>query len=235
MTDKEPKKGIDLPGPARMVMAVERPGGGRIGAVGPRIVMRKLVCAVLLCWLITTGCSTTARDRLKHWFFDIPATEPRALARADVGNQSEPRPTAPGTVETLSEPSLLLPKYASYHPPFVERECRQCHDAAQRMQPRADFLDSCRTCHPRFFSEEVGHPPVEQGQCTECHNMHHTDQRFLLTMPMFDLCVDCHDEPEDLSERAHTVSEVERCTACHDPHFGSNALLKPDPAIEIPG
>jgi cytochrome c553 len=65
--------------------------------------------------------------------------------------------------------------------------------------------------------------------------MHHTDQRFLLTMSTLDLCVDCHDEPEDLSERAHTVSEVERCTACHDPHFGSNALLKPNPTIEIPG
>ncbi len=103
------------------------------------------------------------------------------------------------------------------------------------MQPRADLLDSCRTCHERFFSEEVGHPPVAQGQCTECHNMHQTDQPFLLTMPTFDLCIECHDEPEDLSEPAHTVSEVERCTACHDPHFGSGMLLRSDPDIEIPG
>lgn len=186
--------------------------------------MRKVVWAIGFCWLMTLGCSQAARDRLKHWIFDIPAD---AGAAADAGTPAAgevlPEWSAPRVLPAVPRPGL---RFASLHPPFVRRECRQCHDATQRMEPRVDLLDSCRTCHQRYFSNEVGHAPVEQGQCIECHDMHRSERRFLLKMPTFDLCIECHDEPEDLSEPAHTVPEVESCTACHDPHFGTGTLLK---------
>lgn len=189
--------------------------------------MRRYVCALVVCvscWAIALGCSQATRDRLVNFFFEVPQAD-----------QTAPR------VELVSvpayEPATLAlpgPRFVSLHPPFVQRRCAQCHDSGQRMQTRDDFLDSCRGCHTRYFSAEVGHAPVEQGQCTECHNMHRSDEPDLLTLPVFDLCIECHDEPEDLSEPAHTVDGVERCTACHNAHFGTENLLEPNPEIEIP-
>lgn len=211
--------------PIRRVLwgLVEFIGYGPCGADGPRTIMKKLVCGLCLCWFITVGCSQAARDRLAHWFFEIPDESEGAAAVAPAVPVYEP-PRA----------SLPAVRFASFHPPFVTRECRECHDATQRMQVRDDLLDSCRGCHGRFFSEEVGHAPVEEGLCTECHDSHRTERPFLLKMDVFDLCIECHDEPEDLSEPAHAVEEVEQCTACHDPHFGTSPLLRPEPAIEIP-
>lgn len=151
-----------------------------------------------------------------HFFFEIPessgASESTSMV---VGVRSE-------------VPKLVLPpsKFASHHPPYVRRECKNCHDADSRMQVRDDFLDQCRGCHERYFSDEVGHSPVAEGECITCHNPHRSVERSLLNMPVFDTCVDCHDEPEDLSESAHAGDNVENCIACHDPHFGIAPFLK---------
>ena len=186
--------------------------------------MRKLVVAITLCWLISLGCSPSARNSLKQWFFDIP-------------EEGQVEKVAAGPAPSIPQPAPLTyprPKYVSRHPPFLLRKCSDCHDSARQMQIREDILDSCSTCHDRYFSEEVGHAPVRNGECTECHDMHRSVETRLLIMPVFDICIECHDEPEDLSEPAHTVAQVERCTACHDPHFGTGTLLKPNPAIAIP-
>lgn len=167
------------------------------------------------------GCSHIARDRVMHFFFEIPAE----------GEDAPDAGTAPRQASTtrLSKPALPAPRFASLHPPFVRRECQSCHDAAKRMDVRGDLLDSCRACHSRYFSDAVGHAPVSEGQCTECHEMHRSLEPHLIKMPVFDLCVECHDEPEDLSEAAHGAAGVERCTDCHDPHFGTGMLLRKSP------
>lgn len=188
---------------------------------GKIIVVCRVAAVASLGWSITVGCSQARRDRLRHFFFEIPedgAKTPVAEVEA---------------VPTYDVPTLTLPtgRFATLHPPYVLRQCAQCHDATQRMQPREDFLDSCRACHPRYFTEEAGHSPVQEGQCIECHDMHRTIEPALLKQPPFETCIECHDEPEDLSEEGHSAKGVENCTACHDPHFGTGLLLRPGVAM----
>jgi len=135
---------------------------------------------------------------------------------------------APVELPAYEQPTLALPasRFASNHPPFVPRECASCHAVEQHMSVREDLLDRCGGCHPRFFSDEVGHSPVADGECLLCHQLHRSTEASLLTMPVTELCVDCHDEPEDLSEPAHSQEGVERCITCHDVHFGTSPLLK---------
>lgn len=181
--------------------------------------MRRLACIAILFVVAFVGCSESARYRLKHWFFDIPEDQPAA---SQAGESPEPTPP-PAPAELVRAES----RYRSLHPPYVNRECRSCHDATQRMQPRVDFLDRCRDCHDRYFGEGVGHFPVSDGQCIMCHDMHRSTHAGLLKMPTLEMCVECHDEPEDLSEEAHNEGEgVDDCTRCHDPHFGESPLLK---------
>ena len=178
--------------------------------------MRNSVCAILLCLLITIGCSQGARERLKHWFFEVPEeTKTQVIAH-------EP------ALQENGVPRLVVAesKYKSLHPPYVDRQCGSCHDAVNRMRARADLIDSCRSCHARYFGDEVGHFPVAQSECAACHDMHRSEHPALLKMSIYETCIECHDEAEDLSEEAHGGKGAENCIACHDAHFGTGKLLK---------
>jgi cytochrome c553 len=61
--------------------------------------------------------------------------------------------------------------------------------------------------------------------------MHQSVQRYLQKQPTFDMCIECHGAPEDLSRETHGGPDVKHCTACHDPHFGSGKLLR-IPSVE---
>jgi predicted CXXCH cytochrome family protein len=159
-----------------------------------------------------------------HFFFEIPGED----AASDVASQSETIAASP--VAQIDVP-VTFPgreiKFASRHRPVVERQCSSCHDAGDRMQVDTDLMmASCSVCHARYFSDEVGHGPVANGECMACHTPHRSEQPALLLLAVFDTCIECHDEPEDLSETAHSSADAEDCIKCHDPHFGEGMLLR---------
>ncbi len=182
-------------------------------------------CLIVGLGLVTlAGCSERVADRLTRFFFEVPpegtsvdAEAPPSDGAADHAGDSEEPP-----------PSLAaLTGFVSVHQPVAERNCAACHDADRRMSVRADLNTACQNCHPRYFSDEVGHPPVKRAHCHKCHDMHRSRQPDLLTLPLFNTCMQCHDEPAKLSPEAHQRADVQNCTRCHDPHFGEDVRLKP--------
>jgi len=167
--------------------------------------------------VITARCSPASREKLVHFFFEVPdesATEPGEAESQE--SDTEPLPEMP-------KPPV---RFASVHEPYRTRQCQTCHDADSRMQVREDVMTACETCHPRYFSDAVVHYPAQEQECDLCHVPHHSQQPNLMLTSVYESCSECH-EIDDLEEEPHAVDFVKNCTACHDPHFGEDVLLKP--------
>jgi predicted CXXCH cytochrome family protein len=173
---------------------------------------------------VVLSCSSDARQRLTHFFFEVP-DEPVAGASTEAA------------AEPAGVPELALPpaRFASVHHPYAEQQCDACHHVDERMRVAPEHRDSCGDCHEDHFDEDlVKHEPVLDGDCSMCHVPHRSQHRALLIQPVFETCTDCHDA-EDLSEAAHGAAEATNCVACHDAHFGGAHLLKTEYAAKTAG
>jgi len=173
--------------------------------------------------LLVVACAPDSRERMRHFFFEIPddakgggdAAAPGSVTARDIAFGGE------------------WPQYVvSRHPPFLERRCQVCHDLDNGNTPRADQLTGCKSCHPKYFEyRRYGHGPAVGGFCTLCHNMHASYQRSLLQGPQARLCTSCH--AAQYSDEAlgtyHRDIESRDCTTCHDPH-GTDT-----PGLLVPG
>jgi len=74
------------------------------------------------------------------------------------------------------------------------------------------------------------HAPVADNECLTCHTPHQADTRDLLTEPVPDLCLQCHDGTESVFTDKHLGATGERmnCTQCHSPHAAKTEALLHD-------
>ena len=181
---------------------------------------------------IFVGCSGETRTRVMHFFFEYPAPAPAPAVAVAPSASTRPR----GTTGESEVPAGPTARWASKHPPFVKRQCDNCHTRQAGQAPKADFVAACKQCHEPFFAyHRFGHAPVVSGECRHCHVMHVSGQVGLLKAPQAALCTGCHPGQQDdgALDTYHKGIEAVRCTACHDPHFADNQLLlKPEETRE---
>jgi predicted CXXCH cytochrome family protein len=130
---------------------------------------------------------------------------------------------------------------AHIHGPVGLGVCAVCHNPhgdAYRFQLWADgkgeICISCHTDKQVLYDESTSvnvHGIIIGGGCTSCHNPHASEERFLLSKPINELCISCHNTFEGIKTGhpvgGHPVSgdrdprRKDRkfvCTSCHNPH-----------------
>jgi predicted CXXCH cytochrome family protein len=195
----------------------------------PATIGRNALASLVVAATLLVGCSSEVRTRVMHFFFEYPADSDTIVT-----GQTDARgslPSAPPGDEPPF-PGESAARFASRHPPFVERQCQECHVRGSGQAPRPDFMNACRQCHqPLFAYQRFGHAPAVSADCRVCHFMHVSSNEALLKAPQATLCVSCHraQHDEDASDTYHNEIDGLRCTACHDPHSAdSQLLLRPE-------
>ena len=83
----------------------------------------------------------------------------------------------------------------------------------------AQGVDLCWGCHDKKkFLGKVGHPPVERGECLSCHDVHTTDYKSLIPLPMTEFCFKCHENADFIKKSKHPPVAEGKCMGCHDAH-----------------
>ncbi len=196
------------------------------GARGPRSATHHATTrtgvALGLCLLVAAivlGCSETTRYRVLSFFFDgVPPPGSRAAGANNglAGDQPAGGPTT---------------RTASFHAPFAQRRCFQCHGVDEIATPDVSQSSLCANCHATYVAVEANdwvHGPVAAGQCSFCHVGHESKHLSLQRQPQPELCWRCHDAGRVTAKPYHAGLEGRRCTNCHDPHAAGNRLLLAD-------
>ncbi|UCE60950.1 MAG: hypothetical protein JSU63_04200 [Phycisphaerales bacterium] len=134
------------------------------------------------------------------------------------------------SVELVCRQCHRTERKAHLHAPFAVGECAACHDPHEASNARllngGEGKDHCFTCHTytehQIASSTFVHKPVMDTGCSDCHVRHTSEYRYILTKPIYDLCVECHPnirEERTDKETAHgAVFTGHHCSNCHDPH-----------------
>jgi len=121
------------------------------------------------------------------------------------------------------------PELPVQHAPYATDRCELCHDP-HGSDTRALLLaksptETCRTCHAgvvaKIQTAAFSHASVK-GACVGCHAPHAAAVKGLLSAPISDTCISCH---EDIGRTVSTakvphspVTSGQRCLGCHDAH-----------------
>ena len=179
--------------------------------------LKGLILIAAIAFII--ACSPKSNYKTLSVFFDgVP--DPDAIdstAIADSIKQGE-----------ASNTPIIVPVTPQFvfHPPYVEKECANCHDQSQMGKLLEPMPGLCYQCHEDFADQyEVLHGPVGAGFCTECHNPHMNKNEYLLLRTGQQLCLGCHNTEDVLKNEVHSDIEDANCTECHNPHGGDDRFI----------
>jgi len=99
---------------------------------------------------------------------------------------------------------------------------------------------SCIDCHKKLTAKRMVHAAIgqfarmEQG-CPSCHTAPHAAKKaeLSLTVPVPDLCYQCHDKANFTKTNIHPPVAGGACLSCHDPHASDTAPLLSQPLTTL--
>jgi predicted CXXCH cytochrome family protein len=167
---------------------------------------------------LLVSCSETSRYRVLSFIFDgVPA--PEGMEVKEEGSRESEQTAFQQAVEELGvEKNPPPPQIQSIHEPYLGRNCRVCHDSPLNLDVIPRNAELCDRCHlQQRIVEGWDHGPINLGSCVPCHVPHSSIYPNLLSKPVPDVCLFCHQEEEEHPEY-HAVPNYSSCTECHDPH-----------------
>lgn len=112
------------------------------------------------------------------------------------------------------------------HPPYLEKNCENCHDKSRMGAFVQQQPGLCFQCHENTNEKHTfSHGPAEVGYCTSCHSPHKSELENLLVRPNQQLCLHCHDLNVVSKNEIHLEIGETSCTDCHSPHSSNNQFL----------
>lgn len=175
--------------------------------------------------IFISGCTdpVTKHSILSTLFDGVPGLPTsRKLCEEEMGEQYKEFYEAlaveeeAGRIEEKSEKKIV-----SRHRPFVEKNCKGCHDFKKTNRLITEKSELCFVCHTNFIEGKYVHGPVAVGDCLACHLPHDAKYSALLQQHKNIICAKCHKEGR-LAEQMHeqVVIHNMNCIDCHDPHSG---------------
>lgn len=155
---------------------------------------------IILPFLLWSGCNLERDYETLSFFFDgVP--DPSLLSSNELGQG--------GTMVW------------TYHAPFVERACQDCHPNPKYSNVGLTREDShvCLKCHENVVDQyEMMHGPVVGVGCLFCHSPHKSPFPSLLREPTPQLCVQCH--TQEMMRKPLPQEHMDPNRNCLDCHYG---------------
>ena len=175
------------------------------------------VGALAMLMLTCAGCSPATTRNVASFVFD--------------GVPAPPAPDqycAPWLTErqVVAGPAGQAGPGGSFHPPYKEKRCNDCHDLSKTKGLVAPLKELCFRCHDTIIQGAYAHAPAASGECLNCHLPHDAPYVSLLKEDTAKLCNSCHAEPRmALSLHDRSAKAGITCPECHDPHAGSTKFF----------
>ena len=164
------------------------------------------------------GCAHGSGYRVARFLFDgvpVPPEQREGQGPEEEGSRLPGPPPEPARPQGQG----VQPSFA--HAPFARGDCASCHDAQASHRLVQDSPGLCTRCHSGVLTgKKVVHVPAE-ADCLICHVPHRSAVPKLLSGPVQEVCLACHDRGE--LEKVH--GEILDCTSCHNPHESDDASL----------
>jgi predicted CXXCH cytochrome family protein len=182
-----------------------------------------ILCLFALLAAMAAGCDPVTRHKVLTTIFDgVPSCAPPEEILEEYYQNRIAAELEQG--QTGDEAGPEVARIASYHKPFKEKKCKDCHDFTTDIGLIRPLRELCFVCHRDFLrhiKEPFVHGPVAVGDCSACHLPHTSVNSSLLEMEKSKLCGKCHQEQRlaaSMHERVMTHGMA--CSDCHDPHYG---------------